>query len=89
MDSQKQKISLQQLSDGDSSDSDDEDSVASSESIPKRVLFSNTEAANPIDSATMQSPPPSQSLATPMGSGKLFAFVIHLFFSNSMLYCTN
>jgi hypothetical protein len=59
----KKKTSLQQLSDEDSSDSDeedseassaDEDSVASSGSIPRSILFSNQEErANPIESATM------------------------------------
>jgi hypothetical protein len=89
------KISLQQLSDEDSSDSDEEDSeasasdkdsMASSVSIPRSILFSNQEErADPIESATMQaSPPPSQSIAAPRGSGKycLF-FVIN---PNSTLY---
>jgi hypothetical protein len=75
------KISLQQFSDDDSSsdESDEGDSIASSESIPRRILFTNEEErANPIESTTMQAPPPSQSAATPMGSGKLlFVFVIN------------
>ena len=70
------KVSLRQLSDDDddSSISNDEDSsVASSESIPRRILFSNEE-----QSVTMLSPPPSQSTAIPMGSGKfLFVSVIN------------
>ena len=76
----KKKISLQQFSDDDSSsdESDEGDSIASSESIPRRILFTNEERANPIESTTMQAPPPSQNTAIPMGSGKfLFVFVIN------------
>jgi hypothetical protein len=75
------KISLQQFSDNDSSSDesgDEGDSIASSESIPRRILFTNEERANPIESPTMQAPPPSQSAAIPMGSGKFLSiFVIN------------